>query len=272
MNKVTSTDIKKALAEYHQKDYFITECKNGSTYFPPPQGLLKFDGLAITRSYTQPCIKGYEIKVSRGDFQQDAKWHLYLQYCNEFYFVVPNGLIKKDELPDNVGLIYYYHDTGFLKKKKKALYREIEEPVGVYKYIIFSRLEQERIPFYEERAQYAEDFINDKAYKRNIGKTLGSKMAKELSTAYARLENLENVESKIQLLDAMQETMRKHGIGRWAWKNEDWIKELDVAIQSSYPTELEYVKSNLESALRRLNSIEEEYSAKSMKEEKEDGS
>lgn len=25
-DKVTSTDIKKALAEYHSKDYFITEC------------------------------------------------------------------------------------------------------------------------------------------------------------------------------------------------------------------------------------------------------
>lgn len=272
MNKVTSTDIKKSLAECHAKDFFITECKNGSTYFPPEQGLLKFDGLAITKSYTRPCITGYEIKVSRGDFLQDNKWHLYLQYCNEFYFVVPNGLISKNELPDNVGLIYYYPDTGFLKKKKKALYRQIEEPVGVYKYIIFSRLEQERIPFYEERAQYAEDFINDKAYKRNIGKSLGTKMAKELSAAYERLENLENVESKIQLFDAMQETMRKHGIGRFAWRNEDWIKELDAALQSTYPTELKYVKSNLESALRRINSIEEEHSAKTVKGEKEGGS
>lgn len=53
-DKVTSTDIKKALAEYHSKDYFITECKTCSTYFPDPQGLLKFDGLAIRKSYTGP--------------------------------------------------------------------------------------------------------------------------------------------------------------------------------------------------------------------------
>lgn len=76
-----------------------------STYFPDPQGLLKFDGLAITKSYTKPNIIGYEIKVSRNDFLQDNKWHLYLQYCNEFYFVVPKGLVKKEELPDHVGLI-----------------------------------------------------------------------------------------------------------------------------------------------------------------------
>lgn len=105
--KVTSTDIKLALKEFHngKPSYFITECKTCSTYFPDPQGLLKFDGLAITKSYTKPNIIGYEIKVSRNDFLQDNKWHLYLQYCNEFYFVVPKGLVKKEELPDHVGLI-----------------------------------------------------------------------------------------------------------------------------------------------------------------------
>ena len=63
--KVTSTDIKLALKEFHngKPSYFITECKTCSTYFPDPQGLLKFDGLAITKSYTKPNIIGYEIKV-----------------------------------------------------------------------------------------------------------------------------------------------------------------------------------------------------------------
>ena len=53
--KVTSTDIKLALKEFHngKPSYFITECKTCSTYFPDPQGLLKFDGLAITKSYTK---------------------------------------------------------------------------------------------------------------------------------------------------------------------------------------------------------------------------
>lgn len=154
--KVTSTDIKLALKEFHngKPSYFITECKTCSTYFPDPQGLLKFDGLAITKSYTKPNIIGYEIKVSRNDFLQDNKWHLYLQYCNEFYFVVPKGRVKKDELPDHVGLIYFNPDTKALRTVKKALYRQIEEPVGVYKYIIFSRLEEDRIPFYNDRAEY----------------------------------------------------------------------------------------------------------------------
>ena len=86
--KVTSTEIKQALAKYHPKDYFISECKTDSTYFAGPQGLLIFDGLAVARSYTSPCITGYEIKVSRSDFQRDNKYHLsfilwYLPDCSK---------------------------------------------------------------------------------------------------------------------------------------------------------------------------------------------
>lgn len=255
--KVTSTDIKKALANFHYKDFFITECKNGSTYFPPPQGLLKFDGLAITKSYTQPCITGYEIKVSRGDFRQDDKWHLYLQYCNKFYFVVPAGLVKKEELPDDVGLIYYYPESSTLRSKKKALYRDIEEPVGVYKYIIYSRLDQDRIPFYESKADYASDYIADKAHKKIIGETFGTKITKELQEANERLEKLKRTEESIKLLEQIRSVMHEHGIARWTYKQEDIIKELDEALRGKCPKGVEEVRISLEAALRKLDSIRE---------------
>lgn len=50
--KVTSTDIKLALKEFHngKPSYFITECKTCSTYFPDPQGLLKFEGWLSQRA------------------------------------------------------------------------------------------------------------------------------------------------------------------------------------------------------------------------------
>ena len=64
--KVTSTDIKLALKEFHngKPSYFITECKTCSTYFPDPQGLLKFDGLAITKSYTKESLLHEERSAS----------------------------------------------------------------------------------------------------------------------------------------------------------------------------------------------------------------
>ncbi len=257
MPKVTSTEIKKALAEYHPKDYFLTECKTCSTYFPDPQGMLKFDGLAMTRSYTAPCITGYEIKVSRSDFLGDNKWHLYLQYCNEFYFVVPAGLIAKDEIPENAGLIYYYPETGKLLKKRKAVYRQIEEMVGVYKYIIYSWLDQEKIPFYEDRAEYAKDYLADQSEKRKIGRKLGSKMAKDLHDCQERLERLANVEGQLEQLHQIEKILEKHQILRWHWcrKAEDTLKELDEALGSSYPKELNRVEDDLQRALDNLRRI-----------------
>lgn len=269
MNKnITSKEIKVSLAKYHEKDFFITECKNGSTYFPPPQGLLKFDGLAITKSYTQPCIKCYEIKVSRSDFLQDNKWHLYLQYCNEFYFVVPKGLIKKEELPDNVGLIYYNPDTGKIRTRKKALWREIDEPVGIYKYIIFSRLEHDRMPFYESRAEYARDYLQDKSEKRELGKEFGSKLAKDLIEAQTRLSSLQDTEEKVNFLKQLMEVMEKHDVVRSWYDNKTIIQKLDEALKSSYPKDLDNVKFNIENALRWLNEIEEKNSGKKGEEKK----
>ncbi len=52
--RITSTEIKRALAESHDKDFFLTEVKNGSIYFPLVQDFLLFDGLAMNSSYTKP--------------------------------------------------------------------------------------------------------------------------------------------------------------------------------------------------------------------------
>lgn len=84
--KVTSTDIKLALKEFHngKPSYFITECKTCSTYFPDPQGLLKFDGLAITKSYTSIISMVYEVKpiFFRGRVREALWRKLRDQYLN----------------------------------------------------------------------------------------------------------------------------------------------------------------------------------------------
>lgn len=258
--RVTSTDIKLALKEFHsgKPSYFITECKTCSTYFPDPQGLLKFDGLAITKSYTKPNIIGYEIKVSRNDFLQDNKWHLYLQYCNEFFFVVPKGLVKKEELPDNVGLIYYNPDNKRLRTVKKALYRQIEEPVGVYKYIIFSRLDEDRIPFYEDRAEYAKDYLEDKVNKKYIGSRLGTKLSQDLQEAYERLKKVKNKEQELETWHKVKKILDAHNIIPWRWcGNDDWLKELERALSGKCNSiDLEVAISQARNLLTRLEGMQ----------------
>jgi hypothetical protein len=69
------------------------------------------------------CVYGYEIKTSRSDFVSDDKWTSYTPFFNYFYFATPPGIIKKTELPDEVGLLEF-SGTGNNKRlyqAKKAL-------------------------------------------------------------------------------------------------------------------------------------------------------
>jgi hypothetical protein len=101
IKKVTAFEITKALGKRHRNEFFITECKNGPTIYG--SGLLQFDAVAIYKSWANPQIRGYEIKVSRSDFLQDNKYSLYLPYFHEFYFAVPKGMVQRQEVEENIG-------------------------------------------------------------------------------------------------------------------------------------------------------------------------
>jgi hypothetical protein len=49
-------------------------------------------------------ITAVEIKVSLADFRADAKWNEYLDYCDRYYFAVPDGF-PQELLPAEQGLI-----------------------------------------------------------------------------------------------------------------------------------------------------------------------
>jgi hypothetical protein len=134
----TSNKIKVVLAEHHNKDVFVTECKNGSTWFT--HNLLKLDAWVLKRTYSPPTTIGYEIKVDRQDFEQDQKWIDYLPYCHEFYFACPAGLVRSDELPPNVGLVWV-SSTGKPHTKHKAEHHEPDAKKlnDLMTYILMSR-------------------------------------------------------------------------------------------------------------------------------------
>lgn len=142
--KVTFTNIKIALAEKHYRDFFLTEVKSGPTQIAPAGSLKILDGLAIRKSWTNPCFTEYEVKVSRGDFLRDAKFYTYEDLCNCLYIVCPKGIIDRTEVPESVGLMYYDPDKKTIATRKKAIYRKIEYSPEILLYIISSRLESDR--------------------------------------------------------------------------------------------------------------------------------
>ncbi len=59
-----------------------------------------------------------EVKASIADFRQDQKWETYLNYCNEFYFLL-DFPIKYEEV----------NETGFLIENKSSLEVIKESPM-----------------------------------------------------------------------------------------------------------------------------------------------
>lgn len=188
--KVRADRVKAALAAKHADDFFLTEVKNGPTQSVANH--FKLDALAFKKSWANPAIIGYEIKVDRSDFMRDNKWPAYLSLCNQFSFVCPVGLISPEELPSEVGLIYYNPEKDTLYTKRKALYRLIDEPVNMYKYIIMSRLDSDRYPFFSTARDYFAALQEDKVDRKHLGIYVAKAAGEHINGLNNRIKDLES--------------------------------------------------------------------------------
>ncbi len=135
---MSTSDIIDLIGKRHTDDLFVPECKDGPTW---GGGHFRLDAWAMARSWANPCFTGYEVKKSRKDFLGDSKWHNYLPLCNRLYFVCPWELIKPDDLPKEVGLLWVAKTGSRLFQKKPAVHRVIEPPVELMTYVLMTRVQ-----------------------------------------------------------------------------------------------------------------------------------
>jgi len=248
VSNVTSTDIKKALAKKHgDREFFITECKNG----PTGTWLLQFDGLAIYKSWAHPNIVGYEIKISRSDFLRDNKFFRYMPYCHELYFVVPTGLIDRMELPNDIGLMYYNPETKALTTKKKAIHRKIEIDADMLLYIIMNRLDSDRLPFYSSKTEYWKDWLDNKINNRELGYQVRSKLLDQIRELQQENQRYKHFKEERKEYEEIIRVIQKHGIRTW----HNVPEALDAALTRSYPAELDTVLNQLQAAVKEIDKL-----------------
>lgn len=137
-------DIIDALREKHNVNYgrewaFFDELRVGTGYrkydskkggyesFNPEQ---RIDAWAINLYPSNNFERvAYEIKVSRSDYLNEIKnsdkRRQALELSNRFYFITPQGLLNKDEIPNECGLMEVDVDSN-IKTIKKAPHRETD--------------------------------------------------------------------------------------------------------------------------------------------------
>ncbi len=179
--------ILQMLQRRHQADLWITEVKDGPSTMVRTS---RMDGLAIKRSWTHPRFVGYEVKVSRSDFLRDDKWDAYLPLTHQFSFACPWDLIQPHELPDVVGL-YWASADGKLKQVRKPVLRPMQElPTWLLYYVVISRLEPDRHPFFPSTREYITAFVEDKAERWALGSRFKTRLTQEVARLQQDNEDL----------------------------------------------------------------------------------
>ncbi len=193
-----ANEVLALLEKRHTDDVFYTEVIID-------RGARRMDAWAMRKSWANPLVTGYEVKVSRRDFVQDHKVQDYMPYCNEMYLVAPRGVLEIDELPEGCGYLEVASTGTRLFTRKKAAYRECTLSEDFLRSILFSKAEDyytrldtpdralaRRLGTYKG----FEKFVEDEEELHRVGHTVSRKYS-NISRENTRLrydnERLQNV-------------------------------------------------------------------------------
>jgi len=91
--------------------------RGGNVYIPEfTFGTKRIDAVIVDTKHR--WIRGFEIKISKADFDRDMKWTQYSRFCSSVSIVCPEGLIDPSEIEKPFGLLWLMKE-GFLQWKKR---------------------------------------------------------------------------------------------------------------------------------------------------------
>ena len=175
----------------HRDVCFDLAMAKGTQYIEVPLGSVwlnygavgQADVITIKPSYRRFNLDIYEVKVQRSDFLQDIKsekYKKYLPHCNRLYFAVLDGVAKKEEMPEDVGLMIRSEKGWYTAKAAKK--REIEHTKEMLMALAFSNgriYQQRRI----DLSYYGVKNVVDKSRLKGLNKDI-----KEMILNYNNLE------------------------------------------------------------------------------------
>jgi len=145
--------VLKALSDMHSpKEWaFFEELRIGGGYGKDSEP--RIDAWAIHYYPSKRnTVRSYEIKVSRSDFFHEIrtprKRRHALRLSNEYYFVVPKGLVGIEEVPPECGLMEVYEmseNSYQVQTKIKAPYRDTIPPTWLFLASVCRRLDRLRL-------------------------------------------------------------------------------------------------------------------------------
>jgi len=207
----------------------------------------------MKKSWTKPWTIVYEIKQSRSDFLHDTKWHEYLKYCTDFYFVAPPGIIQPEELPPHVGLLVTSKNCTRLYTKRKAVHRDIQVPDSIFRYILMWRVKPVKGQVRQSPQEYWHAWLAQRDEKKELGYNVSRKIKQlvEQRIDEVTVEN-DRLERENERLAEMKELVKDLGYDKAFYsmygmkdKLRARVKEIETGLPEGLMTYLESVIKNL---------------------------
>jgi len=163
-----------------------------------PSGTARPDVYALPCSFSKFCPVVYEIKVSVSDFRADVtagKFTKYFAYASAVVFAVPEGVLKKSDIPEGCGLMV--RKEGGWHTVKGPTMRPIDTlPRDAWIKLVIDGIRRET-----ERSRLsirtAPVYVNE----TRLAQRHGQEIASLVSQAY-------NAKARLELAIAQQETRR----------------------------------------------------------------
>ena len=263
--RVDAEHISNLLASHHAEDVFVPECKNGPTQSVRDK-LRILDAWVMLKSWSHWGTVGYEIKVSRSDFDQDQKWLEYLPYCHLFYFVCPGGLIRATDLPPGIGLMWVSQNGSKLHTKVHA-HRHEPDPAKLIELMSYVLMRKKDEPLYQSNQAQSKDdrmaALRQVVEQANERKALAYFVNSHITR---RINDAQNKLSEAQTFKADADEIMKHlellGI-RWDPEAYHWqertrvIREIDALTGAVGDDTLEQLKRASETINRAVQKVHE---------------
>lgn len=226
-----------------------------------PSGTCRPDVYSIAHSYSKFCPVVYEVKVSMSDFRADVtagKYTKYFKYAGGVVFAVPDGLLKKTDIPDGCGLMVR-KESGWHTLKGPTMRQLDNLPRDAWMKLLMDGMTREA-----ERTQIKRRHASSYSIESNLTKKHGEDVARLVALAYRAKETLVR---EISHAEERAKTVRQESIEEQKRREENRRREeerltdaqRDLAVLLGVdPDAPRYLLSTaLERAVNRLTENEE---------------
>lgn len=184
-----------------------------------PAGTCRPDVYSIAHSYSKFCPIVYEVKVSISDFRADVtagKYTKYFKYAGGVVFAVPDGLLKKTDIPDGCGLMVR-KESGWITLKGPIMRQLDNLPRDAWIKLLMDGMTRE-----VERTQLKSRSYGSWFVERNLSKNHGEEVSRLVAQACLAKDRLA---SEIKYAEERAQIVRQESIDEQKRREENRRRE-----------------------------------------------